>query len=207
MKRFLMVIMPFVIIAAVFVIYNVRPEAEPTYYDTQGHFAEEKIEKWSRLGIIGGSYGKFRPDDGVTRAEMCTIISRIVSLPEAAENEYSDLEDGEWYTDTMLGCVAAGIISGEDGLLRPDEKLSRSDGLEMLLRALGGDDGRSGELWQDTLANNCEYFEQYGLYNGPVEIEYYSHESFDTSGELTRAELVMILDACQNEGYLDIRDR
>lgn len=204
MKRILKVLLPFAVIAAAFIVYNAGLASESEYHDTTGHFAEKEIEKWSQYGVISGSNGAFRPDDGVTRAEMCTIISRIVTLPEAAENEFSDIEDGKWFADTMLKCVAAGIISGENGLLRPDEKLSRSDGFGMLLRALGADNVQSSELWYDTLEDKFGDLEQYEMYSGRRDI---ISGSYDMSGELTRAELVLMLEVCQSKGYMDMGNR
>ena len=101
MKRALKVILPFVLIAAAFVVYHSSLRTPELYGDTRGHWAEAKIEKWSGYGVITGSEGAFRPADGVTRAEMCTIISRVAELPDAAEDIYSDVE-GEWYADVML---------------------------------------------------------------------------------------------------------
>ena len=36
--------------------------AERQYSDTQGHWAEEVIDRWSGYGVVQGDNGEFRPD-------------------------------------------------------------------------------------------------------------------------------------------------
>ena len=206
MKRVLKVILPFVLIAAVFVLYNSGLLSENSYSDTQGHWAEEIIKKWSGRGVITGNDGLFRPLDGVTRAEMCTIISRVATLPEPAEDEYSDLEEDQWFAPVMLRCVAAGVLEPENGLLQPDKKLSRQEALDMLLRALGVDRSQGMELLyehyrSDASSNNFGYDDELVVDDTLRDIK---AGSLDPEGALSRAELVLMLDACQAKGYLNM---
>jgi len=206
MKRVLKIILPFVLIAAVFVLYNSGLLSENSYSDTQGHWAGGIIKKWSDRGVITGNDGLFRPSDGVTRAEMCTIISRIAPLPEPAADEYSDVEEGQWFAPVMLRCVAAGVLEPENGLLQPDKKLSRQEALDMLLRALGVEEAQGMELLYehyraDASSNNFGYDDELVVDDTLKDIK---AASLDPEGLLSRAELVLMLDACQAKGYLNM---
>lgn len=206
MKRVLKVILPFAVIAAVFVLYNSGLLSENSYSDTQGHWAGEIIRKWSDRGVITGNDGLFRPSDGVTRAEMCTIISRVASLPEPAEDEYSDVEEGQWFAPVMLRCVAAGVLEPENGLLQPDKKLSRQEALDMLLRALDVDEEHGmeflcGHYRSDASSNNFGYDDSFEVDDTLKDIK---ANTLDPEGLLSRAELVLMLDACQAKGYLNM---
>ena len=53
--------------------------AAGSYADTNGHWAEAAIERWSGYGILQGSEGKFAPDGTLTRAQMATILSRLLN--------------------------------------------------------------------------------------------------------------------------------
>lgn len=59
-----------------------------------GHWAEKYIAAFSKLGyIIGDPDGNFRPDDKVTRAEVVTVMNRILKIESApnAAQKYTDL--------------------------------------------------------------------------------------------------------------------
>lgn len=207
MKRALKILLPFVLIAAVFVVYYSGLPSAQSYKDIGGHWAEAKIIEWSGYGVITGSDGLFRPGDGLTRAEMCTIISRVAELGSPAEDEYSDLEEGQWYYDVMLRCVAAGVLQPENGALHPEKQLSRQEGLDMLLRALGAEEERGLELLtghyiRDGAAHNFGYDEDFEIDDSLRDIK---EGSLDPDAALSRAELVLMLDACRAEGYLEIK--
>ena len=74
--------------------------ATHNFKDVQaGHWAEKYIAAFSKLGyIVGDPDGNFRPDDNVTRAEVVTVLNRILdieSTPDAAQ-KYTDLEPEHW---------------------------------------------------------------------------------------------------------------
>lgn len=64
-----------------------------------GHWAEKYIAAFSKLGyIIGDPDGNFRPDDKVTRAEVVTVMNRILKIESApnAAQKYTDLAKEHW---------------------------------------------------------------------------------------------------------------
>ena len=53
-------------------------ESDKMFNDIENHWAKEDIEKAVNKGIVKGfEDGSFRPDEPVTRAQLCTIISRL----------------------------------------------------------------------------------------------------------------------------------
>ncbi len=61
------------------------------FTDTDGHWAKEYINTAANLGWIVGENGIFRPDDNITRAEVMTLVNRVLNrIPESEE----DLLDG-----------------------------------------------------------------------------------------------------------------
>ena len=109
-----------------------------TYKDTEGHWAEEAIETWSKLRVIQGDKGLFRPDDGIIRGEMALILDRIFQYSVAAENSFSDLTD-TWYTEAVLQANAAGIMLGYLDKVRPEDGITRQEAVVMIARCLGLD--------------------------------------------------------------------
>ncbi len=54
------------------------------FTDVEGHWAEEYINKAAAYGWIIGENGLFRPNDNITRAEVVTIVNRVLGrLPES----------------------------------------------------------------------------------------------------------------------------
>ncbi len=48
--------------------------------DTQGHWGQGAIERWSDYGVLEGANGLFNPDSNMTRAELAAVISRLLGL-------------------------------------------------------------------------------------------------------------------------------
>jgi hypothetical protein len=106
------------------------------YSDTNGHWAKAEIDKWSDAGILTGDNGSFRPDDSITRAEMATIFDRTMAYRTKAVNTFTDLGES-WYTDAILRANAAGLMLGSDGLVRPNDKITRQETAILICRAIG----------------------------------------------------------------------
>ena len=108
------------------------------YDDTGGHWAETAIEKWSHSGLINGKGdGKFDPDGNMTRAEAAAVFSRLLKLEEKADiSMFSDVEGDSWYYDVISKCVAAGILNGDSGQMKPNTPMTREMFCTMLARAL-----------------------------------------------------------------------
>ena len=121
--------------------------AMAAYTDTANHWGESAITEWSQAGIVQGANGLFRPDDPITRAELATVITRLLKLTESAPNTYSDLPAGAWYEQAVLCCVQAGIMKGDGGgIIRPSDNVTRQEAIVMLGRAWGISESASKDL-------------------------------------------------------------
>lgn len=205
MKKILMIALPFLLIVAIFVVYYADIGSDFMYSDTRGHWCEDKIEKWSNYGIISGGDGLFRPDDGITRAEMCVVVTRLTELGGAAENVYTDLEPEQWYTEPILRCIAAGVLVPEGDTVGHAEPVTRQEGFDMLLRALGVSD----DIGLDVLCEHYDWEDIYSRSFGYVEeilddavIRELVNGQIDPREAMTRAELVYMLDTLEANGYL-----
>jgi hypothetical protein len=110
-----------------------------TYSDTEGHWAESSIERWTSYGIIiGYEDGSFGPDANITRAEAAAIFSRLLKLETKADiSAFTDVEEGAWYADYVAKCVEQGILKGtSESTVAPDACITRQDFFVMFVRAL-----------------------------------------------------------------------
>ena len=179
-----------IVLALVFTLLPVTALA--VYSDVQDHWAKDAIDKWSDLGIIQGSDGDFRPDDSITRGEMAVIIDRIMQFTTAAENTFADLDDA-FYTDAILKCSEAGIITGYGTSVRPTANITREEAVVMLGRAFGLTESgvSSGFSDSDSISSWAA-----GFVNAMTDAGYVngSNGAFCPGDDITRAQVVTILD-------------
>lgn len=108
------------------------------YQDTEGHWAESSIERWTGHGIVQGTENGFDPDGELTCAQLAAILARLLKLPEAPDAGFSDNPAEAWYFDSVNRCAAAGILLGNgDGTVTPNAPITRERAIVMLSRALG----------------------------------------------------------------------
>lgn len=98
---------------------NVFPDVE------EDMWAYEDIMAISKAGLIEGyEDGTFRPENDITRAEVMTIINKILGRNPSEEyvkelnfNPYTDLEDDRWYYVTVLeATITHNYWLDDDGL-------------------------------------------------------------------------------------------
>lgn len=119
------------------------------FKDTQGHWAQEAVEKWSEAGIIQGAGGTFRPNDAVTRAEFATMIDNIVKYTETGDNPFSDLSSSKWYYDALLKLSKAGVLSGSNGKALPGAAITRQEAAVMVAKAFNIAESEAGAAFTD----------------------------------------------------------
>lgn len=107
------------------------------YQDTDGHWAETAIDRWSGYGVLEGDSGNFNPDGALTRAQMAAILSRLLNLPDAPDAGFSDVKPDDWFAEYINKCAAAGIMLGDNGKANPNEPITRQQAIVMIARALG----------------------------------------------------------------------
>ena len=128
---------------AVIMVVTLLPTAfaaENSYSDTQGHWGEDAIDRWSGYGVISGTgSGLFDPNAPLTRAQAAQIFANLLNLSATASvAQYTDVTVGSWYYDAIAKCVAAGILNGTgSNTMSPNTYVSREELFVMFARALG----------------------------------------------------------------------
>nr|WP_254075724.1 Ig-like domain-containing protein [Paenibacillus tritici] len=105
---------------------------------TAGHWAANAIDQVTRSGIMKGyGDGSFKPNQTITRAEMATMLSRLIPGAQGNAASFSDVA-GHWAQAAINRMSQAGIITGyEDGTFRPNQTLTRAEAVTIVNRALG----------------------------------------------------------------------
>ena len=125
------------LVMALTLLPTVALAAGSGYRDTDGHWAETAIDRWSAYGVLEGDSGNFNPDGALTRAQMAAILSRLLNLPDAPDAGFSDVKPDDWFAEYINKCAAAGIMLGDNGKANPNEPITRQQAIVMIARALG----------------------------------------------------------------------
>ena len=104
-----------------------------------GAWYSQAVNTLASLGILGGvGEGRFSPERSITRAEFTAIAMRFAQLERGGESPFSDVHEGDWFYDVVVGAVRYGWIGGyPDGTFRPYDTISRAEAAAITNRMLG----------------------------------------------------------------------
>ncbi|RAV11716.1 cadherin-like beta sandwich domain-containing protein, partial [Paenibacillus contaminans] len=144
--------------------------------------------------IDGYPDGTFKPQRLITRAEVASILARVLSDPgrNNGSQSFSDVSESHWAASAIQKAQAAGWISGyPDGSFKPDAPITRAE-LAVIFARLNKLEAAAGSVFfTDTQDHWAAGFIQAakaaGLLAG------YEDGSFRPDRQLTRAEAVKAL--------------
>lgn len=114
--------------------------ATGTNYDNDAYY-QKALALCQSLGIISGyEDGSVKPDSKVTRAEMSSIVLRMLATNSFSKykNIFKDVADSHWAADQIQSAYEGSIISGMgDGTFAPDSQVTYAQVIVMLVNACG----------------------------------------------------------------------
>ena len=123
------------------------------FTDTQPDwFYSDALDYCYEEGIINGlTANTFGPGETLNRAQLVTMLYRHAGSPEVeGENRFTDVPEGQFYTNAVIWASANGIVNGyEDSSFRPGNPINRQELVTMLHRyavSLGKDNGQRSDL-------------------------------------------------------------
>lgn len=117
--------------------------ATSTFPDVDENAAyAEAAEYMDETGImVGDENGNFNPSKTLTRAEMATIICRVVGETEnlSISSAFSDVPIDHWANKYIGRASELGIVSGYgDGKYGPSDSLTYEQAITMVVRTIYG---------------------------------------------------------------------
>lgn len=87
-------------------------------------------------GLMNGTGDGFSPNTNINRAQLVTVLYRMAGQPEVTgENPFTDVPDGQWYTDAVLWAAENGITDGtSETTFSPNDALTREQMATFLYR-------------------------------------------------------------------------
>lgn len=121
----------------------------------------EAVEYVSELGImVGDDQGNFNPYKTVTRAELATIICRMLdetkNLPSSTA--FTDVPVGHWANAYVGKAAESGVVNGYgNGKFGPSDPVTYEQAVTMIVRAIGyGKDAEVRGGYPDGFLNLAE---------------------------------------------------
>ncbi len=163
------------------------------------------------LSFIKGYDGfEFKPDNNMTRAEACTVVTRLIVAEETLaadtlhKSSFKDVNEGAWYykyiayIDENLGAFKV-----DSGNFYPDNKITRAEFVQ-LLYSMGWIKATDKKVsFKDVPSNHVHYeavmaAASAGIVNGKTP------DTFDPEGYIKRSEVVKVM--CMVLGRTPDRD-
>ncbi len=139
----------------VYIAYIIDDDKSPFYDVQEDYWSRTYIDECFDAGIMNGTGGgKFSPAAEVSRAQVVTTLWRLAGEPEAEGSTsgmaFTDVADGQWYTEAVAWAAENGITSGVGGSsFAPDRTVTRGEVAAILYRYAkfaGGDVSAKAEL-------------------------------------------------------------
>ena len=174
-------------------------------------YSDVNTKQWYHLGIdyalenklmngMGG--GKFEPNGSMTRAMLVTVLWRYAGSPAEGTNGFSDVPNGDWYTQAVAWASKNGVVNGVgNGKFDPNGKITREQMAVILFRYAnqqGINTGKRGDFGKFADANKVSGYAADALQWAVAEgIVGGSSEGgkllLNPQGNATRAEVATIL--------------
>lgn len=125
----------------------------------------------ARMGLFAGdTAGNFAPEGQVTRAQMATLMVKMLRGSQfnadgykGEENPFSDTADfeGGWAEGYISACYEMGVVAGYgDGTFRPGQPVNTAEALTMLINAMKVDAGAG--TWPAPVMEKAQKLGLYG---------------------------------------------
>lgn len=133
----------------------------------------EAVEITAGLGLFAGSDGKFNPKGNVTRAQMATVIVKMLYGSEINADQYKGINkfsdvaafEGGWAEGYINLCASLNIVGGYgDGTFKPGQAVTTAEAVTMIINALAIDAGEG--TWPMTVMAKAEEIELFADMKG-----------------------------------------
>lgn len=172
-------------------------KGEKTFKDeNEVTWAKDSIEFVKQKGwITGKSLNEFKPNDYLTRAELATIITRILELDTSYSNEnlYMDV-NYHWGKNAINALTKAGLMQGYgDKTFRPDKYVTREE-VAKILYYLEVDLKDKEKVNFSDMRNERWSYEYIKKMAEKGILKGYEDGTFRPENSITRAEIAVILE-------------
>lgn len=114
--------------------YDKSAYLKSKFIDLDNHWARDYISMGSSKKYVSGYKDKtFKPDNNVTRAEFCQMLTKISSyktllnaIPASSNISYTDIY-GHWAESEIIKIAGRNLVTSDASLFYPDQPITRGE--------------------------------------------------------------------------------
>ena len=104
--------------------------------ELKGHWGESTIKSLYETGIITGGDNGLNLKNPISRAEFTALIVRALKSEDAEyKDTFSDVDRDSWYAPYIAAAYEKGLISGDNGMFRPNDSITREEICKIIMSA------------------------------------------------------------------------
>jgi len=85
--------------------------------------------------LLGDGKGHFMPENQLTRAQVCAMLSHLLGVTYSGPSQFSDVDPSAWYADEVNAMAYLGFVEGVgNGRFQPDSVLTQQEFFTILGR-------------------------------------------------------------------------
>lgn len=87
--------------------------------------------------LVGDGRGRFIPSAQLTRAELCTMMARVLNVSYWGGSMFTDVDQSTWYGPSVNAMAYLGLVDGVDGIggrFKPNDTLTQEQFLTIMGR-------------------------------------------------------------------------
>ena len=111
------------------------PQASLDFNDADRSAYADEINALAAYRIVFGDKGAFRPEDTMTRAEVCALLAQALDVYAQGEGHFTDVPKDSWYAPSVNAMASLGLVSGVGGgRFAPNATMTQEDFITVLGR-------------------------------------------------------------------------
>lgn len=192
----------FSILLAAIMLMTVVPIAFAAVSDTG--FSDVSADAWYAEGVryvnensimSGTGNTLFSPQGETSRAMLAAVLYRMEGSPAVSgQEDFTDVQLDNWYTNAVIWAVENGIISGYgNGLFGTNDPVSHEQASAILWRYAGSPETKEAEDFADEDKISAYAVEAVDWMRDNQILNGNERNTFDPQGNATRAEIAMML--------------
>lgn len=166
----------------------------PVFKDVDANSVSgQSIYKLVNAGVLNGyTDGTFRPNNPITRAELCKIVNLVFNYTEAATDNFTDVSANDWFYSYVAIAKKAGYITGHgDGTFKGNDYLTREQACAIITRVTELFDLTMSETITDTVSEWAVPYVNKVVSNRLMPLE--AGGKFRATENITRGELTSVM--------------
>ena len=156
--------------------YDNSAHLKSKFTDISEHWAKDYISMGSNKKYVSGYKDKtFKPDNLVTRAEFCQMLTKISAyksllntIPASSNNNYIDINK-HWAEKDIIKIANKNLVLSESDYFRPDEPITRAEVVYAINNLYGFNPSYLELAYTNSLYNRYYNFKDIGNH------KYYDH--------------------------------